>query len=195
MTVFTSEMENYFTASECREIDIAAYIDGELDQAREMELELHFSACEACRCELNEQKRFLSELDATMNSESSIELPADFTKVIVANAESNVSGIRRPAELYNAIFICAALSIFVLFALGPEASGVLAGTAQVLEQAAIVAGFFGHLIYSLFLGVVIVVRSLSAQVSFDSLFSLAMPVAVILSLTAVSRRVINMRRA
>jgi anti-sigma factor RsiW len=188
-------MENFHTASECREIDIAAYIDGELDQAREMELEVHFSVCEACRFELNEQKRFLSELDATMNSEPPIELPANFAKVIVANAESNVSGIRRPAELYNALFICAALSIFVLFALGPEASAVIAGTAQVLEQAAIVAGFFGHLIYSLFLGIVIVMRSLSAQVSFDALFILAMPIAVILSLTVVSKRVLSMRRA
>jgi hypothetical protein len=186
-------MEHYLPVS-CPTEEIAAYIDGELDAAREIELEAHFSECTVCSFELNEQKRFLRDLDASLNCEEPLDLPVNFTKVIVTNAESSVSGLRRSNERYNALFICAGLTIFVLFALGPEASRVIAAVGQILEQIAIVGGFFGHIVYSVFLGVVIILRSMAAQTSFDLVFTLAMCVIIIFSLTAVSKRVLRMRR-
>jgi hypothetical protein len=188
------EMDKYLAASGCSIEEIAAYIDGELETAREAEMEAHFSTCRSCSFELNEQKRFLRDLDASLNCEEPIELPANFTKVIVANAESNVSGLRRPGERYNALFICAGFILFALFALGPEASRVIAGIGQIFEQMAIVGGFFGHLVYSLFLGIIIIIRSIAAQASGETIFGPAMSVVIILSLAAASKRVLSMRR-
>src|SRR5690349_12215641 len=115
-----TEQGNIFN---CPSYEIAAYIDGELDQSRELELSMHFAACDVCSQELNQQKQFLCELDAGLKGE--IELPSDFAKTVIANAESTVSGLRRPRERFNALFICAALSLFALFALGPDAGKVL----------------------------------------------------------------------
>src|SRR5436190_12740079 len=101
--------------------EISAYIDGELDAAREFEMDLHFAGCQTCACELNEQKNFLRNLDVSLGHDREVELPPNFTKLIVANAESTVSGLRRPRERFNALFICSGLLLFVLFATGAEA--------------------------------------------------------------------------
>ena len=103
---------------ECPSEEIAAYIDGEIELVRESELDVHFAACPICSDELNQQKEFLCRLNSSLKQEGDLELPANFTKLIVVNAESTVSGLRRPRERFNAIFICAGLFLFVLFALG-----------------------------------------------------------------------------
>lgn len=142
----------------CPVDEIAAYIDGELAASREMELDLHFAGCSSCNQELNQQKQFLQSLELSLKEEA-VELPPDFAKIVVANAESNVSGLRRPRERYNAIFISAALGLFVLFALGAQA-GVL------VDQVTAVGSFFGHLIYSFFIGLTIIARNLASQFEF-----------------------------
>ena len=153
--------------TECPIEDIAAYIDGELDARQEMELEAHFADCGSCAAELNRQKQFLCGLNMGLARERELELPPDFTKLVVTNAESTVSGLRKPRERYNALFICAGLFLFVLFAIGPDAQRVLDGFSSIFEQIAIVGGFFGHLIYAFFIGVAIVVRSIANQVLVD----------------------------
>ena len=57
----------------CPAGEISAFIDGELDAAREFEMDLHFADCDACRTELNEQKSFLRHLDASLGVEREIE--------------------------------------------------------------------------------------------------------------------------
>ncbi len=187
-------MENHFKTSDCPSEEIAAYIDGEIEHKREIELEAHFSACSLCQFELNEQKRFLRDLNASLNSEEHLELPANFTRLVVANAESSVNGLRRPNERFNAVFICVGLILFVLFALGGEVANLFSGIVNIFDRAGIVAGFFGHLVYSLFLGVIIVLRSIAAQASPDTVITLAMSVVIILSLTAASKRVLRTGR-
>lgn len=178
----------------CPNHDIAAYIDGELSPALEIELEMHFAACEPCLFEVNEQKRFLRELESSLHYENDLELPSNFTKVVVANAESSVSGLRRPRERYYALIVTLTLGLFVLIAVGPEAGKVMAGVAHLADQVAAVAGFFGHLVYSLFLGVVIILRALALQGSLDSFSLLALLSIVILTLTAVSKKAARIRR-
>lgn len=182
-------------AFECPADDIAAYIDGELDLVRELELESHFASCADCSEELNQQKQFLCGLNSSLKHEKEIELPADFTKHIVANAESNVSGLRGSRERYNAMFICAALFLFVLFALGAEAGKLFDSLTGFLGQSAAVLGFFGHLVYSLFIGVVIVVRSVASQFRLDASSVLAVVVFFAAALMLVSRKFLSMRRA
>lgn len=183
------------TKKACLTDDIAAYVDGELTPDREIEMDIHFAACSACLNELNEQKRFLRQLEFSLHEEQHVELPANFTKLVVANAESTVSGLRRPGERYNALFICVGLSLFVLFASGAEAGRVLSGLTQLADQMTAVVSFFGHLVYSLFLGVVIVLRTLGSHVSIDALSILALLSICVLIVTALSRRVLRAGRA
>ena len=178
----------------CPSFEIAAYLDGELDESRELELETHFSSCGICSNELNQQKNFLNHLNSRLSNESEIELPKDFARQIVANAESSVAGLRRPRERYNAIFIIAALLLFVLFALGAEAGNTFAGFASVLDQTAAVGGFVGRIIYSFFVGVIVVLRTIAAPFQSGPLggvvgFTLLAAAAVLLS-----KMVLRLRR-
>lgn len=179
----------------CPADEIAAYIDGELDSLRELELEAHFAGCEICALELNQQKVFLSSLDLSLKHEREFELPANFTRSIVANAESTVRGLRRPSEVFNALFICAGLALFVLFAAGAEAGNLFTGLSAIFEQIAAVSGFFGHLVYSVFVGLAIIIRTFAAQFQFG--VSAIIIVSVIFGGVSlfVSRKVLHARRA
>jgi anti-sigma factor RsiW len=159
-------------AAECPSVEIAAYIDGELSPESEMSLELHFAACRICSEDLNLQKQFVNALDISLKAGP--ELPADFTRRVVANAESNVQGLRRGNERLSAMFVCSALFIFVLFALGASAPGAFASGFDAVSRTAAVAGFFGHLVYDVSIGVVVILRSFAAQPAFGAAALLVM---------------------
>ncbi len=152
----------------CPSSEISAYIDGELSPFEEMELEKHFADCGVCSKDLNQQKKFLSALSSSLESEQEFELPKNFTKTIIANAESKVSGLRRSRERFNAIFICTALFLFILFALGSDAETPVRVFAKLFEQIAAVAVFVFHFTYSVSIGTVVIVRTLSSQILFSS---------------------------
>ena len=179
---------------DCPTNEISAYIDGELDIVRELEMDAHFAICPDCTIELNQQKQFLCGLNASLNREQDIELPSNFTRSIVANAESSVSGVRRPRELYNAVFICVALALFVLFALGADAGRMITGAYGMLEQTATVGGIFGQLIYSIFIGIVIVLRSFATQFGFDLVMMVGIPTFFGVSLVFISRKFLRIER-
>ena len=187
----TSEL--HIGAFECPTDEIAAYIDGEMDPVREFELETHLEGCEICSFELNQQKQFLCGLSSSLKHEDEIELPANFTRLIVANAESTVTGLRRPRERFNAIFICAGLFLFALFALGADAGRIFEGVSNIVEQITAVGGFFGHLIYSFFLGIAIILRSVATQFRLDAVVAVVAVGLFAVSLMAVSRRVLRIR--
>ena len=179
----------------CPAEEISAYIDGELDAAREFEMDLHFTGCDLCSRELNEQKHFLRSLDFGLGRDREIELPANFTKLIVANAESTVSGLRRPRERFNALFICAGLLLFVLFAMGAEAGKLFQGLSIIVDQTAAVGSFFGHLIYSVFIGVAIIIRTIAGQFGFDMAAMLAIAMVFAVFSLIFSRTFLRARRA
>ena len=179
----------------CPSDEIASYIDGELTPKREIELDAHFAACPVCAEELNQQKQFLCQLDFSLKRNDELDLPADFTKTIVANAESTVSGLRRPREQFNAIFICAGLLLFVLFALGADAGLIFKGIAVVFEQIVAVGSFFGHLVYAIFIGLSIILRSLVSQVRVDLVIGVVFAAVSAAALVFISRRLMRMRRS
>jgi len=183
---------NNFT---CPSDEIASYIDGELTPKRELELDAHFMECSICADELNLQKHFLCQLDSSLKQGAELDLPPDFAKTIVANAESTVSGLRRPREQFNAVFICAGLFLFVLFASGADAATVFNGVSVLFEQIIAVGGFFGHLIYSVFIGLSIILRSFAAQVRYDLAIAVALTAISAVSLMFISRRALRVRRA
>lgn len=181
-------------AHTCPVDEISAYIDGELAPVRELELEMHLADCRACSDELNLQKQFLLGLNSSLKGEQELDLPKDFTKQIIVNAESSVAGLRRPREIYNAVFICAALFIFVLFALGSDAGGLLQGLATAVGQTAAIGGFFGHFVYSFFLGVAIILRSLASQVTIDAVAALTLTLVAGGFAALLSHKMLRIRR-
>lgn len=180
----------------CPREEIAAYIDGEIAPRRELELEMHFAVCRNCSDELNFQKTLLCALDSALLSEREVELPANFTKIVVTKAESNVSGLRRPQERRNALLICAALFLPLLVGFGAETETVLVTLGNFAEQILAVGGLVFHLVYDISVGAVVILRSLSNQIAFNSITSaVLLLVLFLISLITVSRLVIRFNRA
>ena len=180
----------------CPRCEIVDYIDGELSPQEELELEMHLANCRPCADELNEQKKLLCFLDNALEDENEIELPENFTKVIVTTAESTVSGLRSPQERFRALFICAALFLLVLLGLGRETETVFASFSQFGEQFLAVAGFVFHLFYDIAFGATVILRSLSNQYVVGSAASLAfLGVLFVISLLIFSRLVIRYNRS
>ena len=175
--------------------DIAAYIDGELSPGEELELEMHVAVCKLCAAELNEQKTLLQALDFAFEDKNSIELPANFTRLVVANAESKVSGLRRPQERFKALFVCAALFLLVLLGFGGETKTVVETFGKFADQFLAVGGFVWNLIYDIAFGAAIILRSLSHQIIYNMTISAAfLVVALLISALAVSRLIVRPTR-
>ena len=176
--------------------DIAAYIDGELPPREELELEMHLAVCRHCSDELNEQKKFLLALGHALETETPIELPENFTRIVVANAESKVSGLRRPQERSKALFACAALFLLVILGLGSETKTIFEAFGKFAEQFIAVGGFVWNLVYDAAFASAIILRSLSHQVANNASLSLAiLLVLVFISLAAFSRFIMRLHRA
>lgn len=186
------EVEN---SSACPLPEISAYIDGELSSPNEIELEMHVTGCRVCTDDLNLQKSFLNALDRSLEDEKKIELPKNFTRAVVANAESRVSGLRRPHERRNAALIFGALVAFLLFALGSNAEKTFAATMTILEKVFAVVASAGHFVYDAALGSAIVFRSLLSKFVLESTAAVTFfLVLFILSLYIFSRLVVRFHR-
>jgi len=157
----------------CPRQDIAAYIDGELNPRDELNLEMHLARCLMCTSELNEQKKLLCFLDGAMLEKNEIEVPVNFTKIVVANAQGKVSGLRQPQERFRALFVCACLFFLVLLGLGNETQTVVKTFINFSEQILAVSGFVWHFVYDFAFGTAIILRSVSSQLLFNSGASIA----------------------
>ena len=176
------------TNQNCSGYDLAAYIDGELLPREELDLEMHLADCDACTKELNEQKKMLCALDfALVEDENEIELPEDFTKVVVANAESKVGGLRCPKERYRTLFVCAALFLLVLLGLRGETGQVFASFGNFLEQVWAVGGFVAHIFYDVGFGATVILRSVCSQFLYLIAFVVFALVGILFSIFALTR--------
>jgi len=167
-------------SNDCPSIEIAAYIDRELTPDAEVSFESHLADCRICSEELNIQKQFVNALNSSLSDVH--EVPTDFTKRIVTHAESGVSGLRKPKERYNALFVCLGLFFFVLFTLGASAPGAFAASFDVFMRVVAVVSFAGHLFYDIALGAIVIMRSISGQPEFFSVAAIVVvPLAIVLA--------------
>lgn len=178
----------------CPSPDISAYIDGELSADHELELELHMAACRVCADDLNLQKSFLNALESSLD-EKGIELPCDFTKSVVAHAESRVSGLRQPSERRRAAVVFFGLTVLAGIALGSNVGSVFAALTSIAEKLVAVVVSVGHFCYDLALGSLIVFRSLVAGLIFESGITVAILLLVfVMSLLLSSRLLVRYHR-
>ena len=163
----------------CPAEEISAYIDGELTADVETALERHFRGCETCLDELNDQKGFLLALSDTLEREIQIELPQDFTRSVVVNAESKVSGLRDRRERSSAFMIGSGLLLLAAFAVGSLA-GVFSPLAAAFDKLFALAGAVLQVSADLLYAIAAMSRSLLQTQTFDSALTyIALCVAVV----------------
>ncbi len=170
-----SKIEN--TNEVCKITLIADYLEGELVPTAENEIELHLTRCENCREELNFQKQFLGALDSEL--ENLPELPENFTKTIVVNAESKVEGLRGTDERFRALFICAVLFLLVILGLGSETKAVFSAFGSFINQIFAVGSFAARLLFDLMVGLAVIVKFLSHQISLTNVLGIIFFAAIV----------------
>ncbi len=108
----------------CQLEDVAAYLDGELSGAALLRFEDHLKSCTDCDSELREQRQLLCTLESAFSDSRAFDLPNNFTRVVTARAENDLSGVRNRREGRRALQLCAALAL-VSFALLGAATRVV----------------------------------------------------------------------
>lgn len=119
---------------DCQSEQIAAYLDGELDDAARLPFEAHLKECSACGAELVEQRRLLCALDSVLSRGSDLPLPANFARMVAAHAESDMSGVREHREHGRALRLCVLLTVASLALLGVAARVLVFGFARNLGR-------------------------------------------------------------
>jgi anti-sigma factor RsiW len=100
-------------------LDVAAYLDGELDEAAGARFERHAKTCASCATALGEQRRLLCVLDAAFgDAQKQLQLPANFTEVVRARAQSDMSSVRHHSERKRAALLSAGLAALSFALLG-----------------------------------------------------------------------------
>jgi anti-sigma factor RsiW len=104
-----------------RSVEIAAYLDGELDSQTATLFEQHTRECSLCAAGLNEQKRLLCLLDIAFfcgpTLETQLDLPQNFARVVTARAQTDMSGMRHSATEQRRAFLWSALLAAASFCL------------------------------------------------------------------------------
>lgn len=180
----------------CSHSDIAAYLDGELDIAAELRLELHLASCESCFGALGEQKLVLCALNAALDGRTEIELPVNFARKITVRAESGMNGLRKREERVISAALCIMLfGLIGVVGLAGEAAGLLEILNGGLRMAASVAGFVGTVFYDFGLGAVVIIRTLTHYLISDSnLYGFGVFCVLLLSLILCSSFYLRIRR-
>ena len=164
----------------CPAEEISAYIDGELAADVEGALERHVGICETCRRELNDQKGFLLALSDTLEREAPIELPANFTRSVVVNAESKVSGLRDRKQRSSAFIIGSVLLVLAAIAVG-SLTGVFSPLAAALDKVLALGGAVIQVAADLLYAIAAMLRSiLQTQTFSTALTYIAISLAVVL---------------
>jgi hypothetical protein len=148
-----------------------------------------------CTEDLNLQKSFLNALDYSLDEREVIELPSNFTRAVMTNAESRVTGLRGPRERRSAALICIGLVAVAFLALGTNAERSIVAIAAVADKLVAVVSSVSHFLYDVALGSAIVLRSLATSFVFESATTvLFLLVVLILSLWLFSRLLVRFDR-
>ena len=157
--------------SACKSEEIAAFLDGELDQAARTEFEQHLKECASCAEQLREQRRLLCTLDFALGNDRALPLlPANFARVVAAHAQSDMSGMRAHSEHKRAFCLCMMLAAAAAFLIGAAAlssESVIVPLRAVMKPLATIIGFFWHTIYNAVAGLVVISR-MSGHLLFES---------------------------
>ena len=187
---FTLFSEEIVLEKDCPHEEISLYLDGELSAAEELLLEQHLSECSICKSELNFQKQMLSALNTAFYKKEEIEIPRDFTRVVVANAESKVVGLRRKNEIIWTLIICFSLLVLLAFGIAFQSSFLISNISEIGGRLLAIGGFFTRVIYDISVGFGIILKGLSQKL-INPLFIIVFFSSLILILLLISPKIFN----
>jgi hypothetical protein len=152
--------------------EIAAYLEGEFEASAGALVEHHLLDCRVCNAELNAQRLFLRELNATLTLAPDLPVPSNFAQIVAARAESDMSGMREGREHKRAFRFCLILALASFALLGAAASkAVFFGGRTVASQ---IFGIFGLLwttLYDAAVGLTVISRVISGGLVPESPFA------------------------
>lgn len=178
-------------------LDVAAYLDGELDAVEGTRFEQHTKTCAPCATALREQRRLLCVLDAAFgDARQQIELPKNFTQIVKARAQSDMSSVRHRGERQRAFALCAGLVALSFALLGwqawDELFAPLRGIAGVLVTMFDMAA---HTVGEVVSGVALMLRVLGGQLLNEpSAFRTATYIILALAVVLLFRLIGNYHR-
>ena len=183
-------------AHNCEPENIAAYIEGELDTTARLTLEEHIKDCDRCVLELQEQRRFMCELDSAFRSPFQLAVPPNFAQVVAVHAESDMRGVRNSAEHKRALQFCILLGLAAFILLGAAASKAeIAGAASAINKVAGILSLIARSTYEAAAGLAAMARLLSRSVvSASPITSIAGLVVIVIAIGLLSRLVIRYHR-
>ena len=174
---------------------IASYVDGELEDGERAFFEQHLDSCSACRAELLEHRLFMCELDAAMSERVDVRVPKDFSRIVAARAESDMSGVRSFAERRKALGFCMILALVAFALLGTAArSSIVSGWRGVAAGFLGAAGFLWTTLYDTAAGVTVISRLLSRKFIVETGSFGLLIVLLALAVLLLSRLISNYHR-
>lgn len=159
--------KGYDEPPSCQLEDVAAYVDGELTGDALEAFEAHLKQCTSCAAELRTQRQLLCTLDIAFNNSRSIQLPREFSRVVTARAESDLSGVRRKPERRRALKLCAALALISFALMGAAVRGLVIDPLQsYVRTTATLLDVFGQAAFDVAETLVVFVRVFARAVLF-----------------------------
>jgi anti-sigma factor RsiW len=138
---------------------IAAYLDGDLDASACAVFEQHLLECGTCNSELNAQRLFMCELDATLMLTLDLPVPSNFAELVAARATSDMSGVRDGIEHKRAFRFCLILALASFALLGAAAGkAVFFSGRTVANQILGVFWLLWTTVYDVAIGVTVISR-------------------------------------
>ena len=168
MNVAAADMHE---AGRCEwERSVAAYLDGELDADASGAFEAHAKECAPCAAALREQRRLLCLLDNAFDEtfERKVALPPDFTRVVKARAQTDMSGVRERRERTISLKICVGLACAIFALLGAPSLEALAPAADAARAAAGVVGVSAGAAADAGSGALVIARGVGSRLVADS---------------------------
>jgi predicted anti-sigma-YlaC factor YlaD len=156
-------------AANCPRVEsVAAYLDGEMDAPPAALFESHVKECQSCAGALREQRRLMCLLDNAFGARAggarSVELPADFARVVTAHARTDMGGVRSRAERAFSVKLSLALAAVTALLLGASAGDAVLGPAAALARSAAgVAGMLGHALLDAVATAVVILRAVGGR--------------------------------
>lgn len=154
----------------CKNEDIAAYLDGELDPAARTLFEQHIKECSCCAVGLQDQRRLLCTLDFALNDDPGMSLPQSFAQIVAAHAESDMRGVRERSEHGRAFRLCVALAVLSFALLGSTAisESVFLPVGAIAKRVASILDVLAHTAYDAGISLTVILRAISRRFIFES---------------------------
>jgi hypothetical protein len=132
------------------------YLDGRMASESLFPFEAHLPDCEACRLEIDFHASLESQIESLPESE--VSLPPDFSRVVAANAESQVTGLRKQKERKTTVYIIAVFGAVLFFVLGANVSSIVSVIQFLTEKVIAVFAVIASFIFNLLLGILVIAR-------------------------------------